>query len=428
MLIALHIYSLRHAFLWAKMPEVLIAASVVPIMEELLFRGFILGVLLRSFSRLDALLITSALFSIIHFLKAPERSSPNESVNWLSGFVSIAHSFWQFGDPLLLAAGFLTSSRSAGSWPTRACKRARSGCRSGCMPAGFLPTALFGRAAHRKALGSALARERLAGWNRASYPRPRQLGAGALLASTCRRSRYVNPFRGLVSLFIRVLRRLLRADRAGENLCAGLRGKSAAHLAALLRQMLAAIHGAITGAFYLCELRRARLAFRCRGLGLSKPRCGAKSDPRFQIRPANASAPSCWPLAGRNAGRCAAAPASDSISSCRCHYIRRGNVNADSTRRSCSRLDICSAPSWHFLSAGACSALATPPRKRNSIAASEWKICVARFVYGRGCNVQGLRMLLVDDVLTTGSTLSECASVLKKAGALSVHAATAARG
>ena len=45
-----------------------------------------------------------------------------------------------------------------------------------------------------------------------------------------------------------------------------------------------------------------------------------------------------------------------------------------------------------------------------------------------GCNVQDLRMLLVDDVLTTGSTLSECASVLKKAGALSVHAATAARG
>jgi ComF family protein len=46
----------------------------------------------------------------------------------------------------------------------------------------------------------------------------------------------------------------------------------------------------------------------------------------------------------------------------------------------------------------------------------------------RGRNVQDLRMLLVDDVLTTGSTLSECAAVLKKAGALSVHAATAARG
>jgi hypothetical protein len=107
-LIALRIYSLRHAFLWHKMPEVLFAASVVPILEELLFRGFILGVLLRSFSRLSALLMTSALFSVVHFLKAPEQTSPNESVTWLSGFVSIAHSFWQFGDPLLLAAGFLT--------------------------------------------------------------------------------------------------------------------------------------------------------------------------------------------------------------------------------------------------------------------------------------------------------------------------------
>ncbi len=42
-------------------------------------------------------------------------------------------------------------------------------------------------------------------------------------------------------------------------------------------------------------------------------------------------------------------------------------------------------------------------------------------------DVRGLRVLLIDDVLTTGSTLSECARVLKQAGAISVHAATAAR-
>ncbi|MGZ5538323.1 MAG: phosphoribosyltransferase family protein [Chthoniobacterales bacterium] len=42
-------------------------------------------------------------------------------------------------------------------------------------------------------------------------------------------------------------------------------------------------------------------------------------------------------------------------------------------------------------------------------------------------DVRGLRVLLIDDVLTTGSTLSECARVLKRAGAISVHAATAAR-
>ncbi len=42
-------------------------------------------------------------------------------------------------------------------------------------------------------------------------------------------------------------------------------------------------------------------------------------------------------------------------------------------------------------------------------------------------DVRGCRVLLIDDVLTTGSTLSECARVLKAAGALSVQAATAAR-
>src|SRR5437867_12022487 len=42
-------------------------------------------------------------------------------------------------------------------------------------------------------------------------------------------------------------------------------------------------------------------------------------------------------------------------------------------------------------------------------------------------DVRNLRVLLIDDVLTTGSTLSECARVLKEAGARSVYAATAAR-
>lgn len=45
----------------------------------------------------------------------------------------------------------------------------------------------------------------------------------------------------------------------------------------------------------------------------------------------------------------------------------------------------------------------------------------------KNANVRGLHVLLIDDVLTTGSTLNECARVLKGAGAISVHAATAAR-
>ncbi len=41
--------------------------------------------------------------------------------------------------------------------------------------------------------------------------------------------------------------------------------------------------------------------------------------------------------------------------------------------------------------------------------------------------VKGKRIVLVDDVMTTGSTLRECAVVLKKAGAKSVDTLTAAR-
>ena len=42
--------------------------------------------------------------------------------------------------------------------------------------------------------------------------------------------------------------------------------------------------------------------------------------------------------------------------------------------------------------------------------------------------VEGKRVLLIDDVITTGSTLSECARVLLSAGAVGIVCATLARG
>jgi predicted amidophosphoribosyltransferase len=47
--------------------------------------------------------------------------------------------------------------------------------------------------------------------------------------------------------------------------------------------------------------------------------------------------------------------------------------------------------------------------------------------WGRKSYVEGRRVLLIDDVSTTGATLESCARVLKDFGASEVYALTAAR-
>jgi uncharacterized protein len=71
-----------------------------------LFRGLIFGILLRSGRRYFSMFVTSALYSIIHFLKAPANTSP--MVTWYSGFTSVFHAFAQFNDLALVAAEFTT--------------------------------------------------------------------------------------------------------------------------------------------------------------------------------------------------------------------------------------------------------------------------------------------------------------------------------
>jgi membrane protease YdiL (CAAX protease family) len=104
-LVLSHGYSLRTSIPWSGISGVIVASLAVPLVEELFFRGLILGVLLRSGPRLLAILFTSALFSVLHFLKTPGRISV---VSWSSGFVSMANSFGQFREPILVAAGFTT--------------------------------------------------------------------------------------------------------------------------------------------------------------------------------------------------------------------------------------------------------------------------------------------------------------------------------
>jgi membrane protease YdiL (CAAX protease family) len=99
-------YTMRADVAWAAVATVALSAAVVAIIEEALFRGLFLGVLLRGNRPLAAALLSAGIFSIMHFLKAPDQTST--SVSWTSGFISLAHSFDQFTEPMLVLAGFTT--------------------------------------------------------------------------------------------------------------------------------------------------------------------------------------------------------------------------------------------------------------------------------------------------------------------------------
>jgi uncharacterized protein len=105
-LIALPLFSIRAAINWPAVAKVAAAAVFVPIIEETFFRGLILGALLKTGRVIMSIFVTSALYSVVHFLKAPEQTSPD--VIWSSGFNSIAHAFVQFTDPILVGAGLTT--------------------------------------------------------------------------------------------------------------------------------------------------------------------------------------------------------------------------------------------------------------------------------------------------------------------------------
>lgn len=69
---------------------------------------------------------------------------------------------------------------------------------------------------------------------------------------------------------------------------------------------------------------------------------------------------------------------------------------------------------------------ATPSQGRSGRAERRRNVRGA-FALKRGRSVAGRRVLLIDDVLTTGATVSECARVLHNAGATAVDVLTLAR-
>jgi CAAX protease family protein len=106
LLIALHVYSFRHVFVWPRLGKIVLAAISVPFIEETFFRGIVLGLLLRTGRKLLSVVAVSALFAAVHFLKGSEREPA--IVTWTSGFQSIGDAFAGFGDPMMVLAAFAT--------------------------------------------------------------------------------------------------------------------------------------------------------------------------------------------------------------------------------------------------------------------------------------------------------------------------------
>lgn len=86
-----------------------ITAAAVSVLEEVLFRGVLTGLLLRSLSAGKALVAVAVLFAALHFLKPPhDLEIARESVGMGTGFWIVGVIFKTFADASMLLAEFGT--------------------------------------------------------------------------------------------------------------------------------------------------------------------------------------------------------------------------------------------------------------------------------------------------------------------------------
>jgi membrane protease YdiL (CAAX protease family) len=76
---------------------------VVAIVEETLFRGALLGGLHRANGAAAALLATSAVYAVVHFIKFPPLPAGAE-VRWYTGLELLSQAFWRFGSPIVISS------------------------------------------------------------------------------------------------------------------------------------------------------------------------------------------------------------------------------------------------------------------------------------------------------------------------------------
>jgi membrane protease YdiL (CAAX protease family) len=99
------IYRFRKEIEWIKILPIVGTTAVVPIMEEFLFRGVLLGLAVRSFGKWFGVISISLVFATIHFIDSRYDVA---DVHWGSGFDVLSHAFSNSGGPLMMMFGGLS--------------------------------------------------------------------------------------------------------------------------------------------------------------------------------------------------------------------------------------------------------------------------------------------------------------------------------
>jgi membrane protease YdiL (CAAX protease family) len=109
LLVNREVYTLRPDAPWTGLFGPMLSAMTVAMLEEIIFRGFLLSLLLRSFSAATAVFWTTAIFTILHFLKPPDGlMTPDALVESGTGFWLIGQVLANFAKVDFFLAEFAT--------------------------------------------------------------------------------------------------------------------------------------------------------------------------------------------------------------------------------------------------------------------------------------------------------------------------------
>ncbi len=89
-------------------PKAVLPALGAGIIEELLFRGLLLGLWLRACSMWSAWIGSSLMFSFVHFLKPRANTIIADPSSWHSGFEMLGSTLGHFTNPLFFVTDFAT--------------------------------------------------------------------------------------------------------------------------------------------------------------------------------------------------------------------------------------------------------------------------------------------------------------------------------